>query len=166
MRAHRRMIGLLLVTAVIVVGLDQITKAIVVARMQDGESVRAVDGILHWTLQRNPGSAFGLFQHIPIVFTILSAGIALAIVIGAPRVRARGMAFALGLVLGGAVGNLIDRIARPPGLFRGHVIDFIDFRVWPVFNVADSAVVVGAILLAIVSSIAERRAKADEPRPA
>jgi len=163
MRSHRRTIVLLLVTAAVVVALDQITKAIVVSRLRDGESVRALDGVLHWTLQRNPGSAFGLFQHIPIVFTILSAGIALGILVASPRIRARATAFSLGLVLGGAAGNLIDRIVRPPAVFRGHVIDFIDFRVWPVFNLADSAVVVGAILLAIASTIADRRAKTDEP---
>jgi len=165
-RAHRRTISFLLITAGVVVALDQATKAIVVARLDDGRSIRAIDGVLHWTLQRNPGSAFGLFQHIPILFTILAAAIAAGILIAAPRVRHRAVSFAMGLVLGGAIGNLVDRIARSPGVFRGHVVDFIDFRVWPVFNIADSAVVIGAIVLAIVSWRSDRETKRDERAPA
>jgi len=113
--------------------------------------VAAVDGVLHWTLQRNPGAAFGLFQRIPVLFTILAIAIAGAILATLRRSRDVPTSVALGLVLGGALGNLADRLFRPPGPFRGHVIDFIDFRVWPVFNLADAAVVCGAVLLAIVS---------------
>jgi signal peptidase II len=148
-----------LIIAAVVVAIDQTTKAIAVSRLADGESVRALDGILHWTLQRNPGSAFGLFRHFPVAFTILAAIIAVGILAGAPRVRDRLTAISLGLVLGGAVGNLVDRVARPPGVFRGRVIDFIDFRVWPVFNVADSAVVIGVVFLLIASWLGERRVK-------
>jgi signal peptidase II len=141
----------LAVTAVVVVALDQITKAIALAALDDGESVRAIDGIMHWTLQRNPGAAFGLFQRVPALFTVLAIVISAAIMFAAPRVHDRLNGLALGLVLGGALGNLGDRLFRPPGPFRGRVIDFIDFRVWPTFNVADAAVVVGAVLLAIAS---------------
>jgi signal peptidase II len=140
---------------------DQATKAIAVARL-GARSVPAIDGILHWTLQRNPGSAFGLFQRLPILFTVLAAGIAIAILVNVGRVRDSLTAVAMGLVLGGAIGNLADRLVRAPGIFRGRVIDFIDFRVWPVFNVADSAVVVGAFLLIVASYRSERRSKARE----
>ncbi|HJR19220.1 MAG TPA: signal peptidase II, partial [Actinomycetota bacterium] len=81
------------------------------------------------------------------------------IVVIAPRTKDMLNAVALGLVLGGALGNLTDRLFRPPGPFRGRVIDFIDFRVWPTFNLADVAVVVGAGLLAIASFRADREAK-------
>ena len=152
---------LLVALAAIIIVADQITKALAVARLDDGESVSVIEGILHWTLQRNPGAAFGLFQRFPLVFTVLATAITVGILVMIRKVPDRFHAVALGLVLGGAVGNLIDRVARPPGVFRGHVIDFIDFRVWPVFNIADSAVVVGAGLLAIASFRAERRAKQD-----
>jgi len=158
----RRVTVLLFVTAVVVVAIDQVTKALVVSQLREGESRRVIGGVLSWTYQRNPGSAFGLFQHIPVLFTILAAAIALVIVVRAPRVHDRLTAFALGLVLGGAIGNLVDRIARPPGVFRGRVIDFVDFHWWPVFNLADSAVVIGAVLLLIASFRNERRAKAHE----
>ena len=159
--ASRPTVVLLLVTAAIIIAVDQATKAIAVARLS-ARSVPAIDGILHWTLQRNPGSAFGLFQRLPVLFTILALAIAVAILVNIRRVRDSFTAVALGLVLGGALGNLVDRLARAPGVFRGRVIDFIDFRVWPVFNVADSAVVIGAFLLIIASYRAERRVKARE----
>ena len=149
---------LLAVTAIVVVALDQITKAIALAALDDGESVRAIDGILHWTLQRNPGAAFGIFRRAPALFTVLAIVIAAAIVVAAPRVRDRLNGVALGLVLGGALGNLGDRLFRPPGPFRGRVVDFIDFRVWPTFNLADVAVVVGATMLAL-ASLREGRAR-------
>ncbi len=136
---------------------DQITKAIALSALNDGESIPVIDGALHWTLQRNPGAAFGLFQRAPVVFTVLAIIIAVVIVVTAPRVRDTLNAVALGLVLGGALGNLGDRLFRPPGPFRGRVIDFIDFRVWPTFNLADVAVVIGAALLAIASFRADRR---------
>ncbi len=149
-------------TAIVVVALDQITKAIAVAALDDGRSVRAIDGIMHWTLQRNPGAAFGIFRRAPALFTVLAIVIATAIVIAAPRVRDRLNGVALGLILGGALGNLGDRLFRPPGPFRGRVIDFIDFRVWPSFNLADAAVVIGAALLALASL---RARPAGDPAP-
>jgi signal peptidase II len=158
----RRVAAIVFVTAAVIVAVDQVTKALVVSSLREGESRRVIGGVVSWTLQRNPGSAFGLFRHFPVVFTILAALIALLIVVRAPRVQDRLTAVALCLVLGGAVGNLVDRIARPPGVFRGRVIDFIDFHWWPVFNLADSAVVIGAVLLLISSYRAERRAKARE----
>jgi signal peptidase II len=158
----RRTAFLLFDVAAAVVVVDQVTKALVVSNLREGESRRVIGSVLSWTLQRNPGSAFGLFRHFPVVFTVLAALIALAIVVRGPRARDRLTAAALGLVLGGAVGNLVDRIARPPGVFRGRVIDFIDFHWWPVFNLADSAVVIGAALLLIASYRTERRTKARE----
>jgi signal peptidase II len=158
----RRVAVLLFITAAVIVVIDQVTKAVVVSNLREGESRRVIGGVLSWTYQRNPGSAFGLFQHIPVLFTILAAAIAVVIIVRAPRVHDHLTRFALGLVLGGAIGNLVDRIVRPPGVFRGRVIDFIDFHWWPVFNIADSAVVIGAVLLLIASFRNERRAKAHE----
>jgi signal peptidase II len=148
----------LAVAAVVSLAADQITKAVALAALSDGESVPVVAGVLHWTLQRNPGAAFGLFQRVPVLFTILAIVIVVAILAAAPRVKDMLHGVALGLVLGGALGNLADRLFRPPGPFRGRVIDFIDFRIWPTFNLADVAVVVGAGLLAIASVRSERRA--------
>lgn len=142
--------------AVAAVAADQVTKAIAVSRLRPGRSVEVIDGVLSWTLHRNPGAAFGIFQRVPALFTALAIVISLAIVAASRRAAAGLHATALGLVLGGALGNLADRFFRPPGPFRGRVIDFIDFRVWPTFNVADAAVVIGAGLLVIASIRHER----------
>ena len=158
----RRIAFLLFGVAAVIVGIDQLTKALVVSNIGEGESRHVIGGVLSWTYQRNPGSAFGLFQHIPVLFTILASMIAVVIVVRAPRVHDRLAGFALGLVLGGAIGNLVDRIVRPPGVFRGRVVDFIDFHWWPVFNIADSAVVIGALLLLIASVRNDRRAEKRE----
>jgi signal peptidase II len=149
--------------AAAVVATDQISKAVALASLAPGRPVRALDGIVYWTLQRNPGAAFGLFQKIPVLFTILAIAISFFIARASVRVRSGLRAAALGLVLGGALGNLVDRLFREPGPFRGHVIDFIDLRFWPTFNVADAAIVVGAALLFIWSLRSERARHATAP---
>lgn len=156
---RRREPLLLLSTAVAALAADQITKAVALATLTPNETVPVVDGALHWTLQRNPGAAFGLFQRLPALFTVLAIVITIVILWAAPRVRDRLAAVAYGLILGGALGNLGDRLFRAPGPFRGHVVDFIDFRVWPVFNLADAAIVIGAALAVIASLRSERAAR-------
>ncbi|MFN2615156.1 MAG: signal peptidase II [Actinomycetota bacterium] len=157
---ERRAVVLLFSTAAVWITVDQITKAMAVASLRPGEPVRALGHIVYWTLQRNSGAAFSIFTSVPWLFTILAFLISIAIVVYARHVSSRMYALALGLVLGGAIGNLIDRLARAPGPFRGHVVDFIDLRVWPVFNVADSGVVIGAILLVLASFLEERSKRA------
>jgi signal peptidase II len=141
----------LFVTAAIAFVTDQVTKIVAVAAMRDGESIRVIDGALRWSLERNPGAAFGIFRRAPVLFTVLAIAISIVIVVVSRTVTDRLHAAGLGLVLGGALGNLADRLIRDPGPFRGHVVDFIDFRVWPTFNLADAAVVIGAALLALAS---------------
>ena len=146
--------------AAVALVLDQGTKALALQTLTPGETTPVVDGVFHFTLQRNPGAAFGLFTDFPMAFTVLAFVISVGIIVSVRRVPDRLNALALGSVLGGALGNLVDRIARDPGLFRGHVVDFIDFRVWPVFNIADMAIVTGAGLLILASWRNERRERA------
>lgn len=144
---------------------DQVTKAVAVATLRPGHSVPFISGVWHWTIQRNPGAAFSIFTKAPVVFTVVAFIISIGIVIYANRVHGTLQAVAFGLVLGGALGNLSDRLVRSPGPFRGHVVDFIDWRVWPTFNVADVCVVSGAALLFIASMRSERAAKRSTPEP-
>jgi signal peptidase II len=155
----RRTAPTLLTIASVALIADQVTKAAALSALTEGTTRPVIDGVLHWTLQRNPGAAFSLFTRFPVVFTIIATAISVGILVNIRKVPDRLHAIALGLVLGGAVGNLTDRIARPPGVLRGHVIDFIDFRVWPVFNIADSCVVVGALLLVLASWRADKRVR-------
>ncbi|MBI3826247.1 MAG: signal peptidase II [Candidatus Rokubacteria bacterium] len=143
-----------LAVALPVVLLDQATKALALSRLLPGVPRDVVEGLIALTLVRNPGLAFGLLGGLPATWRWVVALLSLAALLVLARVGVRTLAeggwparLAIGLVFGGAVGNLIDR-AR-----FGEVIDFIDVYVrqwhWPAFNVADSAITVGVALLAL-----------------
>ena len=147
--AGRPRLPLLLGVAATVLLLDIVTKHVVVDRLADRDPVEVIDGILTLRLVRNPGAAFGFASGLTVVLTLVAVGVVVMILRAARRLRSTGWAVALGLVLGGAVGNLADRIFRDPAPLRGRVIDFIELPHWPVFNLADSAIVVGAIVVAV-----------------
>ena len=86
-----------------------------------------------------------------IVFTVIAVGVVVYILRAARNLRSVGWAITLGLLLGGATGNLVDRIFRAPGLFRGHVVDWIELPHWPVFNLADSSIVCGGVLVVLLA---------------
>ncbi len=147
---------LLLSLAAAVLALDLVTKVAVVATVDPGEDVRLLGGLVYLTQLRNLGAAFSFAEGATILFSLIAVTVAVVIVRTARRLRSTGWATALGLVLGGAVGNLVDRVFRDPGFLRGGVVDFIsvvapDGRVWPVFNVADSAIVCGGVLGALLA---------------
>jgi signal peptidase II len=138
---------LLLILSIIAVA-DQIIKAIVVSHLYLHESILVLSGILSITRIHNSGIGFGLFPDMPDVFMIVRLISMFAVLYFYLRFGPRGYSFTVGcgLIMGGALGNLIDN-------FRlGYVVDFINFRFWPVFNVADSAVTVGVLLLLITFS--------------
>jgi signal peptidase II len=153
---RRRRTRLLLSVAAAVLAVDVVTKVVVVATIAPGESIRILGGFLYLTDLRNVGAAFSFAQGATILFSVIAVAVAAVIVRTARRLRSKAWATALGLVLGGALGNLADRIFRAPGVFRGGVVDFLsllspDGHVWPVFNVADSAIVCGGILGALLA---------------
>jgi signal peptidase II len=127
--------------------LDQLTKAWAVSALQDQTPIRVIPGILTLNFTTNSGGAFGLGRSAPWLFAGATIVVSSVIVVASRRPMTRVMAIALGLILGGALGNLADRALNGSGL-AGAVTDFIDLQVWPVFNIADSAIVMGAILLA------------------
>jgi signal peptidase II len=140
------------------IGLDAASKAIVAAHFSGGDEppVRLIGGAIYLVETRNSGAAFSLGTGATVVLTAIALAVVVFILRTAGRMRSTGWAVALGLVLGGAVGNLIDRMFREPGVGRGHVVDWIslfsrDGHVWPIFNLADSAIVCGAVLSAILA---------------
>jgi signal peptidase II len=137
--------------AVPVLVLDQATKLLVVAQVEGQEPVRLLGGQLIVQVTRNPGAAFSFATGFTPVFTVVAVIVIAVILWTARRLRSSGWAVALGLLLGGAAGNLVDRLFRSPGPGRGAVVDFLDFQVWPSFNVADSAIVVGGLLAVLLS---------------
>ena len=137
--------------AVFVVAADVISKAIVVSRLVNRPPVHVLGDFLELVLTRNSGAAFSIGASMTIVFTAIAVGVVIYILRAARNLRSLGWAVALGLLLGGATGNLLDRIFRAPGLFVGHVVDWIQLPHWPVFNLADSSVVCGGILVALLA---------------
>jgi len=126
---------------------DLVTKILAVEFIDPSDPISIIGDTVTLTLVRNPGAAFSMATGM----TWLLSLVAIAVVIGVIRIgrtlRSPWWVVGLGLVLGGAVGNLTDRLFRSPGPLQGHVVDFVSVGWWPVFNVADSAVVCGAILL-------------------
>jgi signal peptidase II len=155
-RPQRSRARLLLGLAAVVLALDVGSKLLVVATLSDRDPVRLLGGAVYLTEARNTGAAFSFAEGATVVFTLIAVAVVVVIVRTARRLFSTGWAVALALVLGGAVGNLVDRVFRDPGFLRGGVVDFIsafapDGRVWPVFNVADSAIVCGGILGALLA---------------
>jgi len=145
--ARRSPAGPMAVAAAVVV-LDQLTKVWAVAALSDGP-VRLVGSLLELRLTRNPGGAFSLLTNLTPVLAVLAVVMAAYIVRTTRRTADVVMAYSLALVLGGAVGNLVDRLVRSPGFLRGEVVDFIKIPHWPTFNIADSAITVGVFLIAV-----------------
>jgi signal peptidase II len=129
-----------------VVLLDQITKAWAVASLAD-EPLSIIGDRVELRLSRNPGGAFSILTGFTPLLAVLAAIVAIVLVRVAQRAKDPVMVVALSLVLGGALGNLSDRLFRAPGFLRGEVVDFVRIGAFPSFNVADSAVTIGAVLL-------------------
>ncbi|MEZ5176232.1 MAG: signal peptidase II [Acidimicrobiia bacterium] len=138
------------VVAGLVVVIDQVTKALAISALSDGP-IALIDGFLQLRLTRNTGAAFSMFSGGGPILAIVAAGVVIAILVVLRDASRRWEAVALGMVLGGSVGNLIDRIVRGAGFFDGAVIDFIDFSFFATFNVADMAITIGVGLLLLVS---------------
>lgn len=139
--------------AAFVYALDIVSKMAVVAVLPHRPPVRLLGGLLTLRLVRNSGAAFGIGTSMTIVFTVIAAAVVVYILRTARKLRSLPWAISLGLLLGGAMGNLTDRIFRSPGLFRGDVVDWIELPHWPVFNLADSAIVCGGVLLALLAAL-------------
>ena len=144
---------MLAAVAAFVLAADIVTKAIVVAHLRPDQPVHLLGHVLEFWLTRNPGAAFSVGTGETAVFTVIAFGVIVYIARTARKLYSAGWAIALGLLLGGAMGNLGDRIFRAPGLFRGYVVDWIGVvpRYYPIFNLADSAIVCGGILTVILA---------------
>ena len=143
----RRRLRLLLSVAGVVLFLDVVTKVLAVRLLTPRQPVSIFGDTVTWTLVRNSGAAFSMGTSYTYVLTLVASGVVVGIIWMGRRLLSPWWALGLGMILGGALGNLVDRFFRSPGPLRGHVVDFLSIGWWPVFNVADPAVVGGAILL-------------------
>jgi len=145
-------VALLAGIAALVLAADITSKALVVAHLRPDQPVHVLGNVLMLWLTRNPGAAWSVGTGETAVFTVIAFGVVVYIARTARKLYSLGWAVALGLLLGGAMGNLGDRIFRAPGLFRGEVVDWIAVtRYYPIFNLADSAIVCGGILTVILA---------------
>lgn len=152
-----RRLGLCLVVGLLALALDIVSKLLVVANLPNEHlPVRILGGLFYLEQTRNSGAAFSLGTGFTIILTLVAAVVVVIILRTASRMHSIGWAVALGLILGGALGNLTDRVFRAPGVGRGHVVDWISVfgpngEHWPIFNLADSAICCGAVLAAILA---------------
>lgn len=130
---------------------DQVSKYLAESSLDPGVRVDVLGDLLGFRLFYNSGAAFSLGTSITPVLTGFAAVAVIAMVVALLRTGSRAWALAVGVLLGGAVGNLADRLLRPPGVGRGEVVDFLELPGWPIFNVADMAVVAGAALVVLLS---------------
>lgn len=131
---------------------DQVTKWLAVQHLENQDPISVIGNFLQLSFTRNPGAAFSVGTNATVLFSVLAVIASVVIIRLTPRLAHRGWAFVFGAILGGALGNLVDRLFRWPGLFRGHVVDFIALPNYPMFNIADSAIscaAIGGIILTI-----------------
>jgi signal peptidase II len=151
-----RRIGVFLAVALVALVLDVVSKVLVVGQLSGEAPKRTLGGLVYLDLARNSGAAFSLGTGFTVILTAVAAAVVVIILRTASRMRSVGWAVSLGLILGGALGNLADRIFRAPGVGRGHVVDWISVfgpngEHWPIFNIADSAICCGAVLAAVLA---------------
>jgi signal peptidase II len=156
--SRRRRVAVLAAVAAAALLADQLTKVAVVARLEGRQPIEVLGGLTTLRVTRNAGAAFSIGTGMTWVFTLIALGVVVAIVRTARDLRSLPWAISLGLLLGGATGNLIDRLLRAPSVFHGHVVDWIEWpnwgflADWPVFNLADSAILFGGILAVLLAS--------------
>ncbi len=151
-RISVRALVLLAVTALAVYGVDQLAKLLVVSGMREGQEIQLLGPVLVLHYVTNSGAAFSFANGYTWIFSIVAVGVVVVIVWFARRIRSLAWATMFGLVLGGALGNLTDRLFRPPSFGQGHVVDFISIALFPaIFNVADIAITVAMAIFILLS---------------
>ncbi|MDO8646702.1 MAG: signal peptidase II [Candidatus Planktophila sp.] len=132
--------------------LDLATKAWAVSQLAHREPIKILGSFFQLTFVRNSGAAFSIASNATLLLSLFGIIVALGVIYFAPKITSKGWSVVLGLVLGGVLGNLMDRIFREPSFLRGHVIDWMQFPHWPIFNIADSAIVLAAALAMILTA--------------
>jgi signal peptidase II len=156
-RLSGRALLLLIAVAVVVYALDQLAKAWVVANLTPYQAVPVLGNVLQFVFVRNPGAAFSLASGSTWVFSLIAVAVTVFIVWFARRIRSLGWAVLFGMLLGGTLGNLTDRLLREPGFGVGHVVDFLSVWMFPaIFNLADVAIVssMGLFLILTLRGVA------------
>jgi signal peptidase II len=161
-RFRPRVAGASMLVALVVVVLDQLTKHWAVSSLTRGDPVHVV-WTLQWNLAFNTGMAFSRGRGLGPVIGLLAVLVVIVLVVSSAHVESRAGRVAAGMLIGGAAGNLLDRVFRGDGFLQGAVVDFIDLQWWPIFNIADIGVTVGAVLFATAALVPARARPAAAP---
>jgi signal peptidase II len=151
-----RKVWLVAAVAPVLLVIDQITKQLALSSLEHEQPVRVLGGLFYLQIVRNPGAAWGMATGMTWVLTLIALAVVIGIIWVMPKLRSTGWAIGLGLVLAGALGNLVDRFFRAPGAMHGHVVDFLspfapNGEAFPVFNIADSSICVGGALIVLMA---------------
>ncbi len=149
--AARRRVGILFAIAALVYALDVVTKVLVVAHLTPGRPVHVIGTLVQFDYTRNSGAAFSIGWGDTVLFTLIAFVVVIFILRLARKLYSAPWAVAFGLLLGGALGNLTDRVVRAPGLFRGWVVDFVQLPHFAIFNLADAAISCGGVLMVLLA---------------
>ena len=165
MTAQRiRTLTVMLGVAAVVIAADAVSKALALRHLAGGREIRLLDGLLTLELKLNPGAAFGVGTSYTAIIALIACGVIIYVIRMAARLRSLAWTIGLGLLLGGAAGNLGDRLFRAPGPLRGSVVDWLNLPHFPwTFNVADAAITCAAVLIGILALLGVR---ADGASPA
>ena len=136
---------------------DQATKQLMLSVLEEGRPLYVLGDWFRFTLLFNPGAAFSMGEGSTWLFTTIQLAFVVGVAIAAPRIHDRGQAIGLAMIAGGALGNLIDRLVRPPGFWFGHVVDFISVGNFAVFNLADASISCGVLVFIFFLFAEERR---------
>ncbi|MGI8614249.1 MAG: signal peptidase II [Nocardioidaceae bacterium] len=147
-----RRVRLFAAVAIVAYLADVVSKVWAVRSLTGRGPVAVVPGVLDLHLTRNPGAAFSTVTGLTLVLSLVALAVVVVLVRMAGRLRDGGWAVALGLLLAGALGNLTDRVFREPGFMRGQVVDFLELPHWPIFNIADTAISVAALIIVVQSA--------------
>lgn len=156
-RSTPRYLGAVVAVMLAVAALDQVVKAVMVSWLEPGVPQPVIGDWFRFYLLFNPGAAFSMGQDSTWLFTTIQLVFVLGALWFGPRMSTRWEALGLALVAGGALGNLCDRLFRPPGFWFGHVVDYISVGGFAVFNLADAAITVGVVIFVVATFIAERK---------
>lgn len=146
------MLAVLAIVALAIYAFDQIAKYLIVKNIHEGDTVNVLGTLLQFHFVKNSGAAFSLGTNVTWIFSIVAAAVVVFIVIYARRIHSFGWGILFGLLLGGTLGNLTDRLFREPSFGQGHVVDFVQVYGFPaIFNVADSAICISMALFVILT---------------
>ncbi|MGV0393194.1 signal peptidase II [Corynebacterium riegelii] len=158
----RNFLGLVAVIMVVAAAIDQVVKQVMLSWLEPGQAVNIIGDWFRFYLLFNPGAAFSMGENMTWLFTAIQLVFVVGALLYAPKLTNTWEAAGIGLIAGGALGNLCDRLFREPGFWFGHVVDYISVGSFAVFNIADACITVGVVVFVVAMFVTEFRASSKE----